>query len=175
MDRGSAFRAFLLLACVIICSNVLCPVGAFLYNNRYAGWVKTPIHLWGSRMPGRLPRSHSAGKAHGWREVFCRDPHTRRRALSHRMNKGSLYDNHRHCFGKCSCLRHNMVFSAYSRLILLSDGIWDKTANELQREAFRLRMIGTDGTGDACSDSGLSNCSNYSIKKNLSWCCHVFL
>lgn len=37
-----------------------------------------------------------------------------------------------------------MVFSAYSRLILLSDGIWDKTANVLQREAFRLRMIGTD-------------------------------
>lgn len=60
-----------------------------------------------------------------------------------------------------------MVFSAYSRLILLSDGIWDKTANELQREAFRLRMIGTDGTGDACSDSGLSNCSNYSIKEKL--------
>lgn len=57
-----------------------------------------------------------------------------------------------------------MVFSAYSRLILLSDGIWDKTANVLQREAFRLRMIGTDDTGDACSNSGLSNCSNYSIK-----------
>lgn len=59
-----------------------------------------------------------------------------------------------------------MVFSAYSRLILLSDGIWDKTDNVLQREAFRLRMIGTDDTGYACSNSGLSNSSNYSIKKN---------
>lgn len=37
MDPRSAFRALLLPACVIICSNVLCPVGAFLYNNRYAG------------------------------------------------------------------------------------------------------------------------------------------
>lgn len=48
MDHRSAFRASVLLACVIICSNVLCPVGAYLYNNRYAGWVKTPIHFWGS-------------------------------------------------------------------------------------------------------------------------------
>lgn len=37
MDRRSAFRAFVLLACVIIYSDVLCPVGAYLYNNRYAG------------------------------------------------------------------------------------------------------------------------------------------
>ncbi|XP_010732359.1 carboxypeptidase A6 [Larimichthys crocea] len=37
MDHRSAFRASVLLACVIICSNVLCPVGAYLYNNRYAG------------------------------------------------------------------------------------------------------------------------------------------
>ncbi|XP_075906397.1 carboxypeptidase A6 isoform X1 [Nelusetta ayraudi] len=35
--RGVAFRALLLPACVIICSNVLCPAGAYLYNNRYAG------------------------------------------------------------------------------------------------------------------------------------------
>ncbi|XP_062235084.1 carboxypeptidase A6 [Platichthys flesus] len=37
LDHRSAFRASVLLACVIICSNVLCPVGAYLYNNRYAG------------------------------------------------------------------------------------------------------------------------------------------
>lgn len=36
-DQRSAFRASLLLPCVIICSHVLCPVGAYLYNNRYAG------------------------------------------------------------------------------------------------------------------------------------------
>ncbi|KAM8823000.1 carboxypeptidase A6 isoform 2-T2 [Spinachia spinachia] len=30
-------RASVLLACVIICSNVPCPVGGHLYNNRYAG------------------------------------------------------------------------------------------------------------------------------------------
>lgn len=48
MGPRSAFRALLLPACVIICSNVLCPVVAFLYNNRYAGWVKTPPFILGA-------------------------------------------------------------------------------------------------------------------------------
>lgn len=48
MGPRSAFRALLLPACVIICSNVLCPVVAFLYNNRYAGWVKTPPFISGA-------------------------------------------------------------------------------------------------------------------------------
>lgn len=63
MDHRSALRALLLPACVIICSNVLRPVGAFVYNNRYAGWVKTPsIHFWCSPDP---VRAQSDGKAHG--------------------------------------------------------------------------------------------------------------
>uniref|UniRef100_A0A8C7SWM9 Carboxypeptidase A6 n=1 Tax=Oncorhynchus mykiss TaxID=8022 RepID=A0A8C7SWM9_ONCMY len=32
-----AVQTLVLLGCVIILSNVLCPVGAYLYNNRYAG------------------------------------------------------------------------------------------------------------------------------------------
>ncbi|XP_003967990.2 carboxypeptidase A6 [Takifugu rubripes] len=44
MGPRSAFRALLLPACVIICSNVLCPVVAFLYNNRYAGDQVFRIH-----------------------------------------------------------------------------------------------------------------------------------
>nr|XP_014015086.1 unnamed protein product [Salmo salar] len=32
-----AVQVLVLLGCVIILSNVLCPVGAYLYNNRYAG------------------------------------------------------------------------------------------------------------------------------------------
>lgn len=48
MGPRSAFRALLLPACVIICSNVLCPVVAFLYNNRYAGWVKIPPFISGA-------------------------------------------------------------------------------------------------------------------------------
>lgn len=137
MDRRSAFRAFVLLACVIICSDVLCPVGAYLYNNRYAGWVKPPIHLWGSWMLNRLLRSHSVGGAH-W-EVLCRDVCTRRRALSYTRSKSlkSLRSSvHPYCFGKC--LRHNMQFSVPPRPIQLTDGIWDK------RQAFRWLVIGTD-------------------------------
>ncbi|KAA8580790.1 hypothetical protein FQN60_013748 [Etheostoma spectabile] len=37
LDHKSAFGASVLLASVIICGNVLCPVGAYLYSNRYAG------------------------------------------------------------------------------------------------------------------------------------------
>ncbi|XP_072234973.1 carboxypeptidase A6 isoform X1 [Leuresthes tenuis] len=37
LDHKRAFRASVLLARVIICSYLLCPVGAYLYNNRYAG------------------------------------------------------------------------------------------------------------------------------------------
>ncbi|XP_024135976.1 carboxypeptidase A6 [Oryzias melastigma] len=33
----SAFRVSAFLASVVICSSLLCPAGAFLYNNRYAG------------------------------------------------------------------------------------------------------------------------------------------
>lgn len=83
LDHRSAFRASVLLACVIICSNVLCPAGAYLYNNRYAGWVKTPIHFWGSREPGILSLCR---KSAPWlsEEVFCRDYlHIKRRAVSY--------------------------------------------------------------------------------------------
>lgn len=41
-DHMGAFRASVLLTWVIICNNVLCPVLGYLYNNRYAGWVKCP-------------------------------------------------------------------------------------------------------------------------------------
>lgn len=75
MERRSAFRTLVLPACVIICSNVLCPVGAYLYNNRYAGWVKTPhSFVRGLRVPGR--RARTAGKAHGT-SFFCREPHAK--------------------------------------------------------------------------------------------------
>ncbi|XP_030612634.1 carboxypeptidase A6 [Archocentrus centrarchus] len=37
LDRRRTFRASVLLTCVIICNNVLCPVRGYLYNNRYAG------------------------------------------------------------------------------------------------------------------------------------------
>lgn len=37
MDFRRMFHAWVLLTCVIICNNVLCPVGAYRYNNRYAG------------------------------------------------------------------------------------------------------------------------------------------
>ncbi|XP_041823445.1 carboxypeptidase A6 isoform X2 [Melanotaenia boesemani] len=37
LDHMRAFLASFLLLCVIICIHVSCPVGAYLYNNRYAG------------------------------------------------------------------------------------------------------------------------------------------
>lgn len=39
LEHKRAFGASVLLTCVIICSNVPHPVGAYQYNNRYAGWV----------------------------------------------------------------------------------------------------------------------------------------
>ncbi|KAM6900173.1 carboxypeptidase A6 [Xenentodon cancila] len=36
-SHRKGFCVSALLACVIICSNLLCPVGAYLYRNRYAG------------------------------------------------------------------------------------------------------------------------------------------
>lgn len=102
LEHRSAFRASVLLACVIICSNVLCPVGAYLYNNRYVGWVKTPIHFWGSWETGqtgalihgeRVLSKAAAGKAHTWYQKLSADYLHIKRRLSYverRTKKGFM-------------------------------------------------------------------------------------
>lgn len=129
LDHRSAFRASVLLACVIICSNVLCPVGAYLYNNRYAGWVKTPIHFWGSPEPGVLSLCRKGAL---WlSEVFCRDYlHINRLGCilccewRDWTKKVLMFIIIFIVSGLISCLRHNIMLLVYSRLILLRDGIW---------------------------------------------------
>lgn len=46
--RRGAFRSWVLLIRVIICSTVLCPAAASRYNNRYAGWVQTHSFICGA-------------------------------------------------------------------------------------------------------------------------------
>lgn len=159
MERRSAFRTLVLPVCVIICSNVLCPVGAYLYNNRYAGWVKTPspppppIHSWVAR--GCPAGERALLKKRTAQVFFCRELHAKNGLYL--AQRGSLCSPP-YCLGLCSRLRHNNdVFSllCWSCCLMV---FGNKTASELQRDALKV-LIG--------ADLAMSNCLNCLITKIL--------
>lgn len=108
--------SLLLPACVIICSNVLCPVVAFLYNNRYAGWVKTPPFISGAL---QSLSAHTLLEKRTVERVHDRFSLIRVGYLTD-GTKGSR---------RGSCLRHNKMFSVHLCCPML----------------FRVRPCGSDG------------------------------